>query len=614
MTVELEAPKGYQKDSTVYTVNLTGDTEVTTFSVEEVPATDPVGIQVYKIDSKTGEQSTRYGGTFENAEFTIKYYDDYYTSLDSVGDDTATRTWVYKTDKKGMIYTDSASYKVAGDELYISNNRGQIPYGTLVIKETKAPYGYEASDETWIVTFTEGSDGKVVRTFYNGNGEKLDATSKIDVGNETTPGTAAISETVADPEISTTALDRTTGLHEGNWQTGDIAIVDTVKVDKIVPGQTYTIKGVLMDKETGEALKDENGDEITEEYTFTAETESTTQTLTFEISDEDTVKAKEIVVFEELYGPDEDVTGEMILRASHKDLNDTDQTVIYPEIQTVALNDSNSHVGNAGTSNNIIDTVTYEGVIPGNTYTVKGTLYDKSTKAQITDEDGVPITSETTFTAQSTKGEVTVNFSNIGYSTLAGKSVVVYEKLYSQDVLLYSHENIKDADQTVTYLDNCAIKIIKYDKNGSTLQGVTYELSDSSGNVVQEDTTDENGEISFEKLPSGTYQLVETKTTDGLSLLKDAITIEIPNTVSVEDAKKMGIDEDTNGVVYVPENNGEKAHYLICKVTCEIRDDATFVLPQTGSNGTWNIGLIALGILACTVTFVYLKSKKRDNI
>ena len=76
----------------------------------------------------------------------------------------------------------------------------------------------------------------------------------------------------------------------------------------------------------------------------------------------------------------------------------------------------------------------------------------------------------------------------------------------------------------------------------------------------------------------------------------------------------MGIDEDTNGVVYVPENNGEKAHYLICKVTCEIRDDATFVLPQTGSNGTWNIGLIALGILACTVTFVYLKSKKRDNI
>ena len=400
--VELEAPKGYQKDSTVYTVNLTGDTEVTTFSVKEVPATDPVGIQVYKIDSKTGEQSTRYGGTFENAEFTIKYYDAYYTSLSAVGDDTATKTWVYKTDEDGYLLISNPDLKISGDELYIVNNKARIPNGTLVIRETKAPYGYEASDETWIVTFTEGSDGKVVRTFYNGNGEKLDATSKIDVGNETTPGTAAISETVADPEISTTALDRTTGLHEGNWQTGDIAIVDTVKVDKIVPGQTYTIKGVLMDKETGEALKDENGDEITEEYTFTAETESTTQTLTFEISDEDTVKAKEIVVFEELYGPDEDVTGEMILRASHKDLNDTDQTVIYPEIQTVALNDSNSHVGNAGTSNNIIDTVTYEGVIPGNTYTVKGTLYDKSTKAQITDEDGVPITSETTFTAQST--------------------------------------------------------------------------------------------------------------------------------------------------------------------------------------------------------------------
>ena len=161
---------------------------------------------------------------------------------------------MYKTDKNGVLLLSNKEAKVSGDELYINGNTPQIPYGTLVIKETKAPAGYEVSDDTWLVTFTEGSDGNVVRTFYSADGKKLDAKkNKIDVDNANTPGTAAILEPVETPTLKTTALDKTTGLHEGNYQGDKTVVKDTVSLGKIVKGQTYTVRGTLMDKDTGKA-------------------------------------------------------------------------------------------------------------------------------------------------------------------------------------------------------------------------------------------------------------------------------------------------------------------------------------------------------------------------
>ena len=402
-----------------------------------------------------------------------------------------------------------------------------VPYGTIVIRETKAPYGYEASDETWIVTFTEGSDGKVVRTFYNGNGEKLDATSKIDVGNETTPGTAAISEPVATPEISTTALDKSTELHEGFWKDGKIAVVDTVRISKIVPGQTYIIRGTLMDKDTGKALLDENGEKITKECTFTADAEATAQTLSFAI-DKDIAKEKEIVVFEKLYWVNETDDGRTeVLRATHEDLEDADQTVVYPEIRTTATDGvTGTHEGNASAETvTVVDTVKYNKLIAGNTYTIKGTLYDKETGEILTDEDGNAVTSEKTFTAQAASGSVDIEFTVSG-SVLKGKSVVAFEDAYSKDKLIATHCDIEDEDQTVTYPEI----------HTSACDDITGEDEGYAGKTVSITDT-----VSYKKLTVGnTYKLDGTlmdKATNEAITDEDGNAIEGSTTFTATDSE-----------------------------------------------------------------------------
>lgn len=47
-----------------------------------------------------------------------------------------------------------------------------------------------------------------------------------------------------------------------------------------------------------------------------------------------------------------------------------------------------------------MDTIEYTGLIPGNEYTVSGTLMDKATGEPALDDEGDEITASTTFTAE----------------------------------------------------------------------------------------------------------------------------------------------------------------------------------------------------------------------
>lgn len=58
-----------------------------------------------------------------------------------------------------------------------------------------------------------------------------------------------------------------------------------------------------------------------------------------------------------------------------------------------------------------------------------------------------------------------------------------------------------------------SIKIVKVDENGTPIStGAEFEILDSEGNLIREaELTDESGELTFDDLPFGDYQLVETK-------------------------------------------------------------------------------------------------------
>ena len=96
-----------------------------------------------------------------------------------------------------------------------------------------------------------------------------------------------------------------------------------------------------------------------------------------------------------------------------------------------------------------MDTVEYEGLKKGQEYQLIGTLMDQKTGEPIL-IDGKPVTAEKTFKAKKSSGTVTVTFTFDGVS-LKGKTVVVFEELYQEDLKLAVHADLSDEDQTIHF-------------------------------------------------------------------------------------------------------------------------------------------------------------------
>ena len=98
----------------------------------------------------------------------------------------------------------------------------------------------------------------------------------------------------------------------------EITIVDTVNYYNLTPGETYTMKGTIMDKATGKAIT-VNGKKVIAEKTFTPKSKDGSLTIKFTF-DGSGFGGHKLVVFERLY-----LDGKLI--AKHTDINDIDQTV-----------------------------------------------------------------------------------------------------------------------------------------------------------------------------------------------------------------------------------------------------------------------------------------------
>lgn len=248
--------------------------------------------------------------------------------------------------------------------------------------------------------------------------------------------------TFRDITVETTAVDNDTETHAAyiNEMT---TITDTVAYTNLIIGKEYTVKGVLMNKTTSEPLE-VNSEQVTAERIFTAESENGTINIEFTF-DSSALQGEAVVAFEHLYYEDIEV-------ASHTDLNDDDQTVEFkePKIGTTAKDKTTgTHNAKANKTTTIIDTVTYENLVIGKEYTVKGTLMVKETgKALLV--NGKEITAEKTFTTTSENGSVDIEFT-FDSSALEGKSVVAFETIYFNDLEIATHCDINDDGQTVTF-------------------------------------------------------------------------------------------------------------------------------------------------------------------
>ena len=255
-------------------------------------------------------------------------------------------------------------------------------------------------------------------------------------------------QTVHLPKIKTTAVDEATNEHFGvavSANSGNATIIkDAVEYSNLIPGRIYKLKGTLMVKSTGEPLKDSSGATITAEKEFAAAFESGTEELEFTI-DSSLLSGETVVVYENLYYNEIEV-------AVHADIEDEDQSVHFPEIGTTLATDTKSetHAGEVSEKANITDVVSYKNLIVGKEYTVKGTLMKKDTGEAVVDGYGNAITAEKTFTAETSDGELELEF-DVDSEGLEGTTIVVFEDLYYEDLLIASHTDIEDEDQSVHY-------------------------------------------------------------------------------------------------------------------------------------------------------------------
>lgn len=251
-------------------------------------------------------------------------------------------------------------------------------------------------------------------------------------------------QTVSVVGVSTVAVDKEDGDKFVRADKKSV-IKDTVRYC-LSAGETYTVRGVLMDKETGKPVLGENDKAVTSETEFTVTEACGEVSLDFKLdTTSEEFGGKEIVVFEYIYYGEE-------LVASHEDLEDEAQTVRVISFKTYAVNsaDGTKDFYDASGEIEIKDTVTYC-LVAGTEFTTKSRLVNSETGEPIT-VDGQPLEKTVPFTPETNCGEIDIFYRFDVKDILTTTSIVILEDVYIDGVEepIFSFHDLNNADETVT--------------------------------------------------------------------------------------------------------------------------------------------------------------------
>ena len=385
------------------------------------------------------------------------------------------------TDQKtGINHTESEEQATIVDTVLYSHLLPGKEYtvkGTLMNKKTGEAILINGEEVTVETTFTaEKSEGSV-DVIFTFDASAIAPTTVVAFEHLEYKGIEiAVHEDIEDedqtvyiPEIGTTALGQDTEDHIEKAKE-DAVIVDTVEYKGLEVGREYTMTGTLVDKETGEAITDAEGNEITTSEIFVAEEKDGSIDITFKF-DASALAGKSLVAFETLYTEGKEV-------AIHADLEDEGQTIRIPEIHTTATDKvTGDHDGVVAKETTVLDEVFYKNLIPGKEYTVKGTLMVKETGEALV-VNGETVTAEKTFTAEEPDGSIILEFT-FDSSALAGKKIVAFEDITYEGISIGSHEDLTDEDQTISYPEIHTTAVNGTDGSKTMVLGTNVTLVDT---------------------------------------------------------------------------------------------------------------------------------------
>ena len=431
-----------------------------TYTLEELPSSANAGLRLRTLhvrvdadgtcqdlgsvaDEPRESLATRLAVTSVNSDGTVKLTDE--VTCDGL--------------VAGATYTLMATLHVRGDQ---GTDAG--PLTDAVGKPFEASVTFEATDrhmEVLVPIMVERSAmaDKVVVCF-----EEL-----RDAGGTPVATHADIADDAQTARIAhiETTLTSDANLHAAD-PTEKVSLTDRVFYEGLETGATYTLTATLVDRDSGDALTDDEGKPLAFTHDFVAEAPSGMTAVRMTV-DARGWEGRSLVCYERL-----ERSG--VLVTSHEDPNDEEQTMHFCKISTVAHSDGGKATP-AIADAMIIDTVTYENLVPGQCHFLKATLADKETGLEIPFATGTIY-----FIPEKPSGtvEVQIAFDATDY---AGRSVVVKETLmdFMSEAVLATHADINDPDQTIRVigLDTYATsdedtKYVRAVEDACILDQVTY--------------------------------------------------------------------------------------------------------------------------------------------
>lgn len=590
---ELIAPKGYELDPTIYELKDSGKTSSkgckiyrpngNSNGVADEPGNDPVTVSIKKVDPYTGDIIRLSGAIFKLEYYGEELPSTYESSfeLDTAqsgytnpfGSKKPTRTWYIQTNQYGYADLDDDWYikndKYPSDELYKDDVLGTIvPYGTLVVSEAESP-----DPDKYQVSTLE---------YYR----KVDEDGNID--------TVKLEMEIPEPrtpELDTVAVDSKTKSHSAIIS-NSTSITDTITYVGLYPNKTYTMRGWVVEKSSKTAYSTASTKTFTSDSSG-AGTISLTHTFASDGSaGKATLAGKSVVAFAEVYEGTTLSSSHLI--ASHKDVNDADQTVSFianGEITTKADYDilygksvKHNHPNIMDESNTrLYDTVYGYGLVQGtyHLYTMvlevkDGVLVREGTSIarpiHYNQQGGSKPYYDCTVTTDST-GSFTkeIEFNGDFYDS-DGKSYVVYEFLSTDEIDLSECKTL-NKDHTAYIWDYNKVYDIFMDA-----------LDEDSMIASHTSPTDSNQTINFKspKITTEAYPYGD-KNRDSAYISGSKNETTIIESVKMENLNK-GINYCLKPYVYVVEN-GEKV-LLDESIAQKVKVYNGSSLISTNSNGT----------------------------
>lgn len=310
------------------------------------------------------------------------------------------------------------------ESLHVNDSLGALPYGTYIIQELKCDANFFCSNiinQKKTIVIDEPNE-------------------VVDLGNW--------DNTCAEFTLSTTASDAKDG-DKIVEDSGEVTIKDEVEYC-VKAGMDFTIKGILMDKSTGEPLL-VNGKTVESQVALKSETDCGTIDMFFTF-DSTGLGGKDLVVFEKLY------YGEDLL-TSHEDLDDEEQTINVFKLKTFAKNKETGEKVLPLDQDVVIEDLVQYCVTPGLKYKISGVLMDKRTGNGVL-VNSEPVEQAVIIEPEEACGELVMEYP-INTTGLGGADLVFFETLYSYDegdpedeeddieIELITHKDINNEDETV---------------------------------------------------------------------------------------------------------------------------------------------------------------------